>query len=382
MIGGVARRRGRAHAYRDSLIRLLARGPKRPSDLTGWAWFGVIRRTISEFIDDELNDRAASLTYYGILSIFPGLLVLVAVVGLLGPGPAATLVANITNLAPGPARDIVVEGVAKLGDNQGAAGVVALIGVLVAFWSATSYVGGFMRAANIIYDVPEGRPLWKTVPIQLAVTAVTGVFLAVSAASVFLTGQIAQQAGRMIGLEQETVHVFDIAKWPVLVVGAGLMISLLYWAAPNARQGGFRWITPGSLLAVILWSSVSVGFAIYIAHFASYDKTYGTLGGVIIFLIWLWLTNVAILLGAEFDAELGRARAIAAGLPPLAEPYIPLRDVPRREAPVRTAELSAPAPAELPAVPAEFTAAPAELTAAAPVSPAVEPSGTDGATAR
>jgi membrane protein len=144
-----------------------------------------------------------------------------------------------------------------------------------------------------------------------------------------------------------------------------MMINLLYWAAPNARQGGFRWISPGSVLAVIVWSSVSVGFAVYIAHFNSYNKTYGTLGGVIIFLVWLWLTNVAILLGAEFDAELGRARAIAAGLPPHAEPYMPLRDVPGRDAPIRQAELDS-----------------APVTAAAPVSPAVEPSGSDGATAR
>jgi membrane protein len=365
----VARRRGRAHAYRDALIRLLARGPKRPSELTWRAWFGVVRRTISEFVDDELNDRAASLTYYGILSIFPGLLVLVALLGLLGPTPTTTVMANITTLAPGPARDIVVQGVANLRDNQNAAGILAVVGVLIAFYSATSYVGGFMRAANAIYDVPEGRPLWKTLPIQVAVTAVTGVFLAVSAASVFLTGQLAQWAGRLLGLEQQTVHILDIVKWPVLVVAAGMMINLLYWAAPNARQGGFRWITPGSLLAVVVWSAVSVGFAIYIAHFNSYNKTYGALGGVIIFLVWLWLTNVAILLGAEFDAELGRARAIAAGLPPTAEPYVPVRDVPRREASVRTAELTA-----FPA------AAPAELTAVPAAAPS-EPPGSDGAPA-
>jgi membrane protein len=168
-----------------------------------------------------------------------------------------------------------------------------------------------MRAANAIYDVPEGRPVWKTVPIQLAVTAVTGIFLAVSSLAVVFTGNFAKFAGRALGIEQTTVKVFDIAKWPVLVLGAGLLIALLYWAAPNARQGGFRWITPGSVLAVFVWLVVSVGFAFYIAKFDSYNKTYGALGGVIVFLVWLWLTNVAILLGAEFDAELSRARAMA-----------------------------------------------------------------------
>ena len=325
----MARIRGRNRAYRERLVVMLDGAPKSPGEL-GWrAWFGVIRRTVVEFIDDDLNDRAASLTYYGILSIFPGLLVLVAGIGLLGPSTTDDVVKNIGSLAPGPAHDIVASSVQHLHENQRAAGLLAIVGVVIAFYSATSYIGGFMRAANAIYDVPEGRPVWKTVPIQLAVTAVTGIFLAVSSLAVVFTGNFAKFAGRALGIEQTTVKVFDIAKWPVLVLGAGLLIALLYWAAPNARQGGFRWITPGSVLAVFVWLVVSVGFAFYIAKFDSYNKTYGALGGVIVFLVWLWLTNVAILLGAEFDAELSRARAMAVGLPSDVEPYLPLRDVPR-----------------------------------------------------
>jgi len=325
----VARIGGRTKAYRDRLVRLLDRGPKRPSELTFRSWFGVFKRTITEFIDDDLNDRAASLTYYGILSIFPGLLVLVSLLGLLGESATKTVVKNLQDLAPGPTRDLLSDLIVNVQKHQTTAGVLAIIGVVIAFYSATSYIGGFMRAANAIYDVPEGRPLWKTVPIQLFFTALTGIFLVVSALSVFLTGQLAEMVGRLLGFEQQTVKVFGIVKWPVLIVAAALLIALLYWAAPNARQGGFRWITPGSLLAVVVWVTVSIGFAVYIAKFATYDKTYGTLAGVIVFLLWLWLTNVAILLGAEFDAELGRARAIAAGLPADAEPYLPLRDVPK-----------------------------------------------------
>jgi membrane protein len=324
----MARMGGRTLAYRNRLIRLLARGPKRPSEL-GWrAWFGVFGRTVTEFIADDLNDRAASLTYYGILSIFPGLLVLLAGVGLLGESTTKAVATNIQALTPGPARDVVTSLIENLQHDQGAAGVLAVIGLVIAFYSATSYVGGFMRAANAIYDVPEGRPLWKTVPIQLAFTAVTMVFLAVSTLSVVFTNRLAQQAGRALGIEQETIRIFDIVKWPILAVATALLIAVLYWGAPNARQGGFRWITPGSLLAVTVWVIVSGGFAFYVSRFATYNKTYGTLGGVIIFLIWLWLTNVAILLGAEFDSELGRARAMAAGLPRHVEPYVPLRDVP------------------------------------------------------
>jgi membrane protein len=316
-------------AHRDRLVRLLRRGPERPGQLPARAWFGVLRRTITESIDDELSDRAAALTYFGITSIFPGLLVLVSAVSLLGRSTTDDVLANVRALAPGPAREIVAQGIENLQRNPGAAGVLAIVGLVIAFWSATGYVGGFMRAANAIYDVPEARPIWKTVPIQLAVTALTGIFLAVSVLAVVFTGRLAQITGRALGIEQETIRVFDIAKWPVLVVATGLLLALLYWAAPNARQGGFRWITPGSLLALLVWIGVSAGFAYYIARFATYDRTYGTLGGVVIFLVWLWLTNLAVLVGAEFDAELSRSRAIAAGLPADAEPYLPMRDLPK-----------------------------------------------------
>lgn len=327
----MARTREPGKAYRERLVKLLARGPRRPTEL-GWrAWLGVGRRTITEFVRDDLDDQAAALTYYGVLSIFPGLLVLVATVGLLGPEAARSVLANVQELAPGPAHQIITDGVENLRDSQTTAGVVAILGVAIAAWSATGYVGAFMRAANRIYDVPEGRPLWKTVPIQIFITAVTGIFLAVSALAVVLTGRLASQVGRAVGIEEATVRVFDVVKWPVLVIGVALLLALLYWAAPNARQGGFRWITPGSLIAVVVWVVVSLGFAYYITHFDSYNRTYGALGGIIVFLVWLWLTNIAVLLGAEFDAELARARAIEAGLPRTSEPYVPLRDIPAEE---------------------------------------------------
>jgi membrane protein len=325
----MARRDGPARAHRDRLIRLLSRGPKRPTDLSFGAWMRTFGRTFSEFIRDDLTDRAAALTYYGILSIFPGLLVLVAGVGLLGRSTTRNVIENIRDLTPGLARSIIEDGIDNLQRSQSTAGVLAIVGLVVAFWSASGYIGAFMRAANAIYDVPEGRPIWKTLPIQIAVTVLTGVFLAVTSLAVFLTGRVAEVVGRLLGLEEGFVRAWDYAKWPVLVIVVGLLLAVLYWAAPNARQGGFRWITPGSLLAVFVWVAVSGGFAFYISQFDSYNKTYGTLGGVIIFLVWLWLTNVAVLLGAEFDAELARARAIASGLAPHAEPYVPMRDVPR-----------------------------------------------------
>jgi membrane protein len=320
-------------AYRERLLRLLRRAPKRPTDLGVRSWLGVFRRTITEFIEDDLTDMAAALTYYGIMSIFPGLLVLVAGVGLLGQSTAQEVEQNINELTPGPAQQIISDALQNLREHPRTAGIVAVLALIVAFWSATGYIGSFMRAANRIFDVPEGRPLWKTIPVQLLITAITGIFLAISALAIVFTGRFAAWAGDLLHLQEQTVRIFDIVKWPVLVLGVAMMLALLYWAAPNARHAGFRWITPGSMLAVIGWILVSAGFAFYIAHFNTYDRTYGTLGGVIVFLVWLWLTNVSVLLGAELDAELGRARAIAAGLPERAEPYLPLRDVPKQEPP-------------------------------------------------
>jgi membrane protein len=289
----------------------------------------VLRRTVREFGEDKLTDWAAALTYYAVLSIFPGLLLLVSILGLVGAPALQPLIDNMGTIAPGPVGEILAEGARGLTEAQGAAGLLALVGAAGALWSASGYIAAFMRAANAIYDVPEGRPFWKTVPIRLGVTVVVGALLAVSALMVVLTGDLARRVGDAFDAGSVLVTTWGIVKWPILVVIVSQMFALLYWASPNARQGGYRWISPGGLLAVVLWMLASAGFAIYVANFASYNKTYGVLGGVIIFFVWLWISNIAVLLGAEFDAELHRARAIAAGHPADREPYVELRDTRR-----------------------------------------------------
>jgi membrane protein len=210
--------------------------------------------------------------------------------------------------------------------NAEAAGFVAIVGLMVALWSASGYIAAFMRASNGIYDVPEGRPVWKTLPIRIALTVAIGCMLVASALIVVFTGDLADSFGRLVGLGSAGITVWNIAKWPVLVVLVSLMFAILYWASPNAKHGGFRWITPGGVVAVVLWLLVSGGFAIYVGNVASYNKIYGALAGVVVFLVWLWLTNIAILLGAEVDAELERSRAIVAGHDADEEPYLELRD--------------------------------------------------------
>jgi membrane protein len=302
-------------------------GPDSPTELPGAGWKAALRRTVKEFQDDNLTDWAAALTYYGVLSIFPGLLVLISILGLLGPSATQGVKDTVNQTVPEENIRKIIEGAINQADGAaGLASVAAIVGLLVAFWSASGYVAAFMRASNSIYDVPEGRPIWKTLPIRVGVTAVVGVLLLASALIVVFTGRLAEQAGSAIGIGSTAVTVWNIAKWPVLLVLVSLMFAILYWASPNARHGGFRWVSPGGVLAVVLWLVVSGLFALYVSNFGSYNKIYGALAGVIIFLVWLWLSNIAILLGAEFDAELERSRAIAAGHPVDEEPYVELRD--------------------------------------------------------
>ncbi|MFG3229957.1 YihY/virulence factor BrkB family protein [Kitasatospora sp. NPDC048194] len=301
-------------------------GPDEPTQVPARGWFGVLRRTGREFLDDELPDRAAALTYYGVLAVFPALLVLVSVLGLVGTSATDAVLDNLQKLAPGSARDILHTAITQLQGSRSTGGVLAVVGVAGALWSASGYIAAFIRAGNAVYDIREGRPVWKTLPLRVGLTLLMMVLLTASAVIVVFTGPLAERAGDLLGVGHTAVTVWSIAKWPVLVVLVSFMIALLYWAAPNVRGRGFRWISPGSVLAVLLWLVLSGGFAAYVANFGSYNRTYGTLAGVIVFLVWLWLSNLAILLGLEFDAELARERAIEGGMPPGEEPYVPPRD--------------------------------------------------------
>jgi membrane protein len=298
---------------------------ERPTQLPGGSWWAAVKRTVREFRVDNLSDWAAALTYYSVLSIFPALLVLISLVDLAGQGTIQTLLDNLGRVAPSSVNDILTTAIRNLQQTRGSAGVLALVGLAAALWSASSYIAAFMRASNAIYDVPEGRPVWKTLPIRIGVTVLVMVLLAASAVAVVATGGLADRIGQVLGIGTAAVTAWDIAKWPVLLLIVSFMFALLYWASPNARQG-FRWITPGGILAVVVWVIASVAFALYVANFSSYNKTYGSLAGVIVFLVWLWLSNTAILLGAELNAELERSRAIATGHPADEEPYMELRD--------------------------------------------------------
>jgi membrane protein len=277
---------------------------------------GTFVRTLREYKEDNLTDWAAALTYYSVLSIFPAMLVLVALLGLLGQYPRTvnSLLDIVGELGPKSAVDTFRGPIESVVRNKGGAAAMAGIGALAALWSASGYVGAFTRASNLIYEVGERR-FFRQRPLQLVITLVMALLLALVLVGLVLSGSLAEAVGRVVGLSDTVVTVWSVAKWPVLLVLVVFMISLLYFLAPNVRQPKFRWISAGGVVALLVWIVASVGFAFYVSQFGSYNKTYGSLGAVIIFLVWLYISNNALLLGVELNAELERARELRRGLP-------------------------------------------------------------------
>jgi membrane protein len=284
---------------------------------TGSGAFATLKRTLTEFSEDNLTDWAAALTYYGLLSLFPALIALVSVLGIFGDPVATTKTITdvVTQIGPDTAADTFSGPIESITSNRGTAGILFFVGLGAALWSASGYVGAFMRAANIVYETPEGRPFWKLRPLQILVTFVMVLLLALVALALVLTGPIVDAVAKPLGIGTTATTVWDIAKWPVMLAVVVFMFVVLFYAAPNVRVGGVRRVVPGVVVGLVVWLVASVAFALYVANFGSYDKTYGALGGVVVMLVWFWLTNVALLLGLELNAELERSRELREGIP-------------------------------------------------------------------
>jgi membrane protein len=299
-----------------------------------WGFFATLKRTVTEFSEDNLTDWAAALTYYGLLSLFPALIALVAILGLFGD-PAATttnITEIVTKIGPSSAADTFSGPIKSITSNRSGAGVALIVGLVLALWSASGYVGAFMRASNVIYETPEGRPIWKLRPLQMLLTLVMVILMALVALGLVLTGPIVDAVAAPLGIGNTATTIWDIAKWPVLAAVFVLMIGLLYYVSPNVKLRGFKWVTPGSIVALVVWVVASAAFAFYVSNFGSYNKTYGTLGGLVALLVWFWITNMAILFGHQLNAERERSRELHEGVP-RAEQEIQLepRDEPKRQ---------------------------------------------------
>ncbi len=301
--------------------------PDSPTDLTKPSWKYSLRKSVREFLDDECTDLAAALTYYAVLSIFPALLALVSVLGLVtDPTKAVDKVVEILKPLVSEKTLSAVEPVVNSLANSQGAGLTLILGLALALWSASGYVTAFSRAMNRIYEIREGRPFWKLRPIMLLITLVSVLLIAVALLILVLSGPVAESVGSALGIGSTVVTIWRFAKWPVLLLVMVMVVALLYYATPNIKQPKFRWVSVGAVVAIVTWLVASVLFGIYVANFSNYDKTYGSLGGVIAGLLWLWITNLALLLGAEMDSEIERSRELQAGIPAEKELQLPLRD--------------------------------------------------------
>ena len=309
------------------------RKPGSPTDLGRRTWLGVAKRAFSEFKDDNITDWSAALTYYAVLSIFPGVIVFVSLLGLFGQGAGTVdklidIVGDVgvpqsaLDSLRGPIEDVVNQQASK-------AGLALLLGIAGALWSASGYIGAFIRAMNAIYEVQEGRKFYILRPLQILITVVCVLLLTAITLALVASGDVAQAVGDALGLGQATVTAWNIAKWPIIVIIVSLMIAGLYHVAPNVKQPKFRWFTLGGVLALVLWVIASAAFGFYVAHFGSYNKTYGSLGAVITFLVWMWITNNVLLFGAEVNAELERGRELEAGQPAEEDIQLPHRRPPK-----------------------------------------------------
>jgi membrane protein len=301
--------------------------PDSPTDLTKRSALYVVRKTVREFSKDQCTDLAGALTYYAVLSIFPALVVIVSLLGVFGQGKRTTdsVLQIVGDLAPGSAVDTLRGPIEQLVESP-SAGFALIAGVVGALWSASGYIGAFGRAMNRIYEIDEGRPVWKLRPLQLVLTF--GALVAAAAAAFMLTvsGPVATALGDIIGAGDVASTVWNIARWPLILALMVLAVATLYYATPNVQQPKFRWISVGAGVALVTWVVASVLFGFYVAHFGSYNKTYGALAGVAVFLLWLWITNLALLFGAELDAELERGRQLQAGIAAERDLQLPPRD--------------------------------------------------------
>lgn len=306
--------------------------PDSLDDLTKRSWKYVLRKTVREFSSDQCTDIAAALTYFAVLSIFPGMIAIFSLLGVFGQGQAASdaVLDIIDQVAPGDTADTIRGPIEQIA-NSPAAGFALVTGILLAIWSASGYVGAFTRAMNRIYEIDEGRPFWKLKPVQLLVTISAIVLLVIAAMILVVSGPVTEAVGTALGLGEVAQTVWSIAKWPVLAFLVMLVVAILYYATPNAKQPKFRWISIGALLAIVVLALATFAFGLYITNFSNYDRIYGPLAGVIIFLLWLWIANLALLFGAEFDAELERGRQLQAGIAAEEDIQLPPRDTRKSE---------------------------------------------------
>lgn len=267
----------------------------------------ALRRTPVSIWNDDATDWAAALTYYAVLAIFPALLVMVAVIGIADSSATKDLISNVITVVPTESRSVIEHALKDMAGQRSAAWLLAVFGTAGALWSSSSYLAVFRRALHAMHRAEDHRPVWKTAP-RIVITALVLLTLLVTAALVLmLTGEAARGIGHALSAHGTAVTAWNLAKWPYLLGVVTVLVLVLFRSGPAGTRG-VRRQAPGGALAVILWLIASGGLALYSSHVGTYNRLYGSLAGIVVFLVWLWVSNLSLLIGAQFNAELARLR--------------------------------------------------------------------------
>jgi membrane protein len=277
----------------------------------------IVKRTLIGFYDDQMTHHAAALTYYGLMSLFPTLLLALSLLGLLGQYPETynAIIGYLRDVVPHSALVPLDASLRGALQHKGTAATALVISVVVALYGTTGVLEAARRALNVAFEVEHGRSFLKRKAIDIASTVVLMTLVLTSLVLVFVGGGFARDLFGFVGLGPTAADVWDIVRWPLAVAVAMLVFAYVYYVTPDVEQRSFRWVTPGAAVGVLLWLVASAGFSIYVSRVANVGAIYGTFAGAIILVGWLWLTNVALLFGAELNAEIEREKEISEGAP-------------------------------------------------------------------
>jgi len=281
-----------------------------PSNLGGLTWKQLGKRTWTEINNDDVFGRSAELAYYFLLSVFPGLFFLVSVFGIIEHGNPALrnqLMSYFSRVMPGQAHALVAQTLDQIA--HGSSGTKMALGLAGALWTASAGMSAIMDVLNITYDIPEGRPYWKKRLLAIGLTIAVVILVIVSLGLIFYGPKIADAIFGTVGLGNVFAWIWKIVQWPVAVFFVIVAFALVYYKAPDVKQPTWRWVSPGAAIGVFLWLAASFGFRVYLQYFNSYNSTYGALGGVIILMVWFYISALAILTGSEINAEIEHAAA-------------------------------------------------------------------------
>ena len=282
---------------------------------TAWR---VIKRTVIAFYDNQMTHHAAALTYYGLMSLFPALLVAVSLLGLLGQYPETydAIIGAIREVSPDATIDTFDSALRTALEHKGSAAVAFVVGLLVALYGTTGVLEAARRALNVAFEVENGRSFLQRKATDIVSSVVLMVLVLITLVLVFVGGGFAEAVFDLIGLGSTAEEVWAVARWPAAVATAMLVFSWVYYVTPDVEQRSFRWVTPGAAVGVAIWMLASAAFAFYLANLNDLNATYGSFGAALVLIFWLWLSNVAMLFGAQLNAEIERQQQLAEGVPP------------------------------------------------------------------